>query len=138
MLDFRCIPIPAEVGERWARTGVDDGGNRLRRIVDEARPAEPDGRRLNGTGSPCRHCLRDAKTGQELLLGSYQMPRPKGIYWTPSPILVHAAPCECFARINDVAPIVRNRLYRCARTIATTSASMTLATPATATRSTTR
>jgi hypothetical protein len=45
-----------------------------------------------------------------MLLGSYQMPRPKGIYWTPSPIFVHAAPCEHFGRRNEIAPIVRNRL----------------------------
>jgi hypothetical protein len=110
MTDFRCIPIPTELGERWRHAGVDDGGNRLRRIVAAARPAEPDGSRLNGTGAPCRHCLRDAQPGDELLLGSYRMPRPEGIYWTPSPIFVHAGPCERFARINEIAPIVRNRL----------------------------
>ncbi len=110
MSGFRCIPVPAEVGERWRRTGTDDYGNHLRRMVAQARPVEPDGRRLNGTGLPCRHCLRDAEPGEELLLGSYRMPRPKGIYWTPSPIFVHAVACRPFARVNDVAPIVRNRL----------------------------
>jgi hypothetical protein len=98
------------VGERWGRTGTDDAGNQLRRMVAEERPAEPDGTRANGTGAPCRHCLRDAEAGDELLLGSYMLPRPKGIYWTPSPIFVHAGPCEQFAGINEVAPIVRNRL----------------------------
>ena len=103
MSDFRCMPIPAEVGERWGRTGVDDSGNRLRRMV-----AEADG--SGATGAPCRHCLRDALDGEALLLGSYLLPRPQGIYWTPSPIFVHAGPCEAFARMNEVAPIVRNRL----------------------------
>jgi hypothetical protein len=110
MSDFRCIPIPSDVGARWAHTGVDDSGNRLRRMVADARPAEPDGSRSNGTGAPCRHCLRDADPGDALLLGSYLMPRPKGIYWTPSPIFVHAGPCVPFTQINQVAPIVRNRL----------------------------
>ena len=110
MLEFRCIPIPTEVGGRWGRSGVDDSGNKLRRMVAETRPAEPDGSRQNGTGAPCRHCLRDAEEGEELLLGSYRMPRPQGIYWTPSPIFVHARTCQQFARINEVAPIVRNRL----------------------------
>ena len=96
MADFRCVPIPAEVGERWSRTGVDDNGNQLRR--------------LSVDGKPCRHCLRDTGAGEEVLLGSYQLPRPKGIYWTPSPIFVHAEPCEAFVGINEVAPIVRNRL----------------------------
>ncbi len=93
-----------------ALTGVDDAGNRLRRIVDEARPAEADGSRMNGAGSPCRHCLRDARAGDDLLLGSYQLPRPKGIYWTPSPVFVHAGACEHFAQLNEIAPIVRDRL----------------------------
>jgi hypothetical protein len=110
MPDFRCLPIPTELGPRWNRTGLDDNGNHLRRMVAEERPPEPDGSRVNGTGAPCRHCLRDAEPGEEMLLGSYQMPRPKGIYWTPSPIFVHAAPCEHFGRRNEIAPIVRNRL----------------------------
>ena len=110
MADFKCVAVPAEVGERWRRTGLDDSANRLRRMVDAARPAEPDGSRVNGGGAPCRHCLHDASAGEEMLLGSYDMPRPRGIYWTPSPIFVHAAPCEHFTDINKVAPIVRNRL----------------------------
>ena len=110
MTDFRCIPIPTEVGERWSRTGVDDNGNQLRRMVAEARPVEADGTRQNGTGAPCRHCLCDADEGEALLLGSYELPRPRGIYWTPSPIFVHAEGCEKFAGVNEVAPIVRNRL----------------------------
>lgn len=110
MTDFRCVPVPTELGARWRQAGVDDGGNALRRIVEMGRPAGPDGRRQNGTGSPCRHCLRDAGGGEELLLGSYHMPRPRGIYWTPSPIFVHADDCARFGETNAVAPIVRNRL----------------------------
>jgi hypothetical protein len=30
------------------------------------------------------------------LLGSYHLPLPKGGYWTPSPVFVHAGPCEQF------------------------------------------
>jgi hypothetical protein len=107
---FHCLPIPSEVGERGRRTVIDGGGNRLRRVADATRPAAPDGRRLDGSGSPCRHCLDDAQGGDELLLGFYRLPRPRGIYWMPSPIFVHAGPCEAFARIDGFAPIVRNWL----------------------------
>ena len=110
MPEFRCIPVPTEVGERWRDTGMDDSGNHLRRVVDKARPAEPDGSKVNGAGSPCRHCLRDGRDGEEMLLGSYQMPRPKGIYWTSSPIFVHSGSCERFSATNEIAPILRNRL----------------------------
>ena len=40
-------------------------------------------------------------------LGSYNLPRPRGIYWTPSPIFVHAEPCERFSGEDTIAPIVR-------------------------------
>jgi len=97
MLNFRCIPISTEVGERWSLSGVDDSGNRLRRMVAEPRPAEPDGTRHNGTGAPCRHCLRDAEEGEELLLGSYRMPTSAG-HLLDATIFVHAGPCQQFAQ----------------------------------------
>ena len=33
--------------------------------------------------------------------------RPLGIYWTPSPIFVHAGPCPRYAGTDELAPIVR-------------------------------
>jgi hypothetical protein len=98
MTGFRCVPIPSDISPRWGRTGVDDAGNRLRIV------------HADGSGSPCRHCLRDAEAGEALLLGSYRLPRPTGIYWTPSPIFVHADACERYSSVNEVAPIMRNRL----------------------------
>ena len=95
MTAFRCVPIPTETAERFRRTGIDDNGNTLRRI--EATQA----------GSfPCRHCLRCAQPGEMMLLGSYNLPGPKGIYWTPSPIFVHAEPCPRFESDDTVAPII--------------------------------
>ncbi len=41
-----------------------------------------------------------------MLLGSYNLPRPRGIYWTPSPIFVHADDCPQFAAPGMVAPII--------------------------------
>ena len=96
MTAFRCIPIPTEIAERFRRTGADDNGNTLRRIE-----ATTEG------GFPCRHCLRCAAPGEMMLLGSYNLPRPHGIYWTPSPIFLHAESCPRFAAENQVAPIVR-------------------------------
>ncbi|MCJ2087936.1 DUF1203 domain-containing protein [Methylobacterium sp. E-005] len=42
-----------------------------------------------------------------MLLGSYDLPQPLGIYWTPSPIFLHEVDCPRHAAINEVAPIVR-------------------------------
>lgn len=89
---FRCLPIPTETAARFRRTGVDDRGNRLRRSVADA----PE-------GFPCRHCLRMAQPGEALLLGAFDLPRPQGIYWTPSPIFVHEADCPAYA-VADVIP----------------------------------
>ncbi len=96
MIAFRCIPVPSEVGERFRRTGEDDHRNQVRRIVATASGA-----------FPCRHCLRLAEPGEVMLLGSYDLPRPLGIYWTPSPIFVHEAACPRGGIEDGIAPIVR-------------------------------
>lgn len=96
MTAFRCIAIETEIADRFRRTGQDDNGNQVRRIVATASGA-----------FPCRHCLRLAEPGETMLLGSYNLPRPHGIYWTPSPIFMHDAACRRADTENEVAPIVR-------------------------------
>lgn len=96
MTEFQCIPIETEIAERFRRTGLDDNGNTLRRCVA-----------TEAGGFPCRHCLCLATPGETLLLGSYNLPRPRGIYWTPSPIFLHADACARFDQENTIAPIVR-------------------------------
>ena len=99
MSEFQCIAIPTEVAERFRATGVDDNGNPLRRVEVGA---------VAGSSYPCRHCLRSGVPGETMLLGSYNLPRPRGIYWTPSPIFVHADDCHRFEGESEVAPIVRS------------------------------
>lgn len=94
MARFRCIPVPSAVPEQF-RTGVDGYGNAVR-----AMPARH-------AGAPCRHCLRYAAEGEAMLLGSYALPRPQGIYWTPSPIFVHADPCPAYGAADEVAEVAR-------------------------------
>ena len=96
MPTFACIPIPTEIAERFRRTGIDDNGNKLRRMV-----VTPEG------GFPCRHCLRLGRPGETMLLGSFNLPRPLGIYWTPSPIFLHEAECEQANEPGEVAEIIR-------------------------------
>jgi hypothetical protein len=95
MTAFRCLPIPTATAERWRATGQDDRGNALiRRVAD-------------GPGFPCRHCLALARPGEAMLLGSFNLERPQGVYWTPSPIFLHAEPCPAFAAPNQLAETVR-------------------------------
>lgn len=96
MVPFRCIPIPTETADRFRDTGVDDLGNAVLHLVAET-----------SADAPCRHCLRYAEAGEAMLLGSYDLPRPRGVYWAPSPIFVHAEPCRRFDEHDVVAPIVR-------------------------------
>jgi hypothetical protein len=76
--------------DRFRETGLDDAGNSLHR-------------KLADHPAPCRHCLTDAVQGEPVLLGSYHFGRPKGIYWTPSPVFVHATPST---PLRHLAPTV--------------------------------
>ena len=97
MTAFRCVPVETETADRFRRTGADDGGNALRRME------------ASGMGGfPCRHCLRCAAPGEVVLLGSCSLPRPRGIYWAPSPIFLHAEACPRFDAWGEVAPIIRS------------------------------
>ena len=98
MTSFRCLPIEAATVARFRHSGHDDRGNTLRTLVAAAGAA------------PCRQCLRNAAAGEAMLLGAYDLPAPRGIYWTPSPIFLHAQDCPRFDAADTVAPIVRGRL----------------------------
>jgi hypothetical protein len=99
MSDFRCIALPTETAERFRVTRIGDRGTPA--IVRELAP---------GSRGPCRHCLRFARPGEMLVLVSYDLPRPLGVYWTPSPIFVHAEPCERFTAVNEIPEMVRGTL----------------------------
>ncbi|MDP4004248.1 DUF1203 domain-containing protein [Methylobacterium sp. NEAU K] len=96
MARYRCVPIDEAVAERFRRDARDDFGNPLRRV--EASSAN---------GFPCRRCLHCAEPGEAMLLGSYDLGRPRGIYWAPSPIFLHARSCRGFAAEDVLAPIIR-------------------------------
>lgn len=93
---FRCVPIATDVANRFRLTGQDDHGNAVRRVIA-----------TGGEGFPCRHCLQFGKAGDTMLLGSYNLPKPLGIYWTPSPIFVHEAACARAEAESRLAPILR-------------------------------
>jgi hypothetical protein len=94
MVGFRCVAIPTETAVRWRTSGRDDRDQVLHRRV------------ADGPGFPCRHCLQLGEPGEVMLLGSYALPHPQGVYWTPSPIFLHARDCARFAAVDEIAPIV--------------------------------
>jgi hypothetical protein len=93
MRRFRCIAMPTESAARFRSTGRDDRGNAV-----IARTVEAEG------AAPCRHCLRHGRPGEAMLLGSYDLPRPLGVYWTPSPVFIHAEACPRFEAEDVIAP----------------------------------
>ena len=96
MAPYRSVPIDTAVVDRFRHSGLDDGGNALRRVMVSAL-----------TGFPCRHCLQLGRPGDTMLLGSYHPSRPRGIYWSPSPVFLHAAGCDRFAAEGELPPVVR-------------------------------
>ncbi len=52
-----------------------------------------------------------------MLLASWDLPRPSGVYWTPSPIFLHAEACPRFTAENEIPetvlanPLVSVRSY---------------------------
>lgn len=95
-MHFRCIAIDTATAERFRRTGLDDAGNPVIRRV------------ATGNGEPCRHCLRLAQAGEDILLLSYHLPRPLGVYWTPSPIFLHADSCPAYDGADEIPETVRH------------------------------
>jgi Protein of unknown function (DUF1203) len=98
MSDFRCVPIDTVMAEAIRSQPKDKFGNVIRRVNSDVK------------GLPCRHCLSSSASGEIVLLASYDLPRPKGLYWAPSPIFVHDTACRRYDRVNHVPQIVRERL----------------------------
>lgn len=98
MISFRCLPIPTAAANRFRETRRDDQGNDIQ-VFNRA-----------AGGYPCRHCLKETLGGEEVLLGSYDLSRPRGIYWTPSPMFIHARECPRYGGVDHIPDIVRNRL----------------------------
>ena len=96
MTDFKCVPIGTQVAKALRASPKDPAGNVIRKV--------------DSPGMPCRHCLASSAAGEVVLLASYDLPRPKGLYWTPSPIFVHARDCTGYDRVNEIAPVVAERL----------------------------
>ena len=90
----RYVPMDSSTVERFRQTGLDDGGDSFRQVTAEL------------SVYPCRHCLRRAKPGEQLLLGSYHLELPKGAYWTPSPVFVHQDQCEQFRSESEQPEIL--------------------------------
>ena len=97
-MNFRCIAMDSAVADRFRRSATDDARNRVVRWMSD-----------KDTGFFCRHCLSQPGKGREMLLANYNVDPPKGVYWSPSPIFVHADTDACprFVRQNEIPEAIR-------------------------------
>jgi hypothetical protein len=92
---LRYFAMPTATAAYFRSSGLDDFGNPVRAMIADS-----------DRGYFCRHCLAQPGKGQGVLLGSYNVGRPKGHYWQPSPIFVHDGACPRYEE-NALPPAVR-------------------------------
>ncbi len=83
--NYRMVPLPSEVAQAAREKAVAGASDHVYVTADSP------------TGYPCRHCLRWASPGEELVLFPYPsipLGRP---YAEIGPIFVHVQPCASYA-----------------------------------------
>jgi len=79
---LRIIPLATEAAEAARRTAKAGATDHV--VITADSP----------TGYPCRHCLRWARPGEQVVLFPYAAIPPGRPYSETGPIFVHAAACE--------------------------------------------
>ena len=99
--DSRIIPLPTEIAEA-ARRAIGTGA------ADHALVT------VQSPGSfPCRHCLRWAQPGEDVILFPYASIPAGHPYSETGPIFVHAEPCERYDATREYPAEFRNgRVFR--------------------------
>jgi hypothetical protein len=95
---FQIVAIPSEIAERVRADRVDPQGHPVVAVVDRE------------GGSPCRHCLEDARPGETLLLFSYSPVATDGPYRELGPIYIHERPCARRPASAEIPEQLRRRL----------------------------
>jgi hypothetical protein len=90
-------PIPAGDLHKIRAAGVDEAGNRL------TPQADPEG------GNPLRCCLRETRSGEQVLLIAYTPPGTTGAYAERGPVFIHADPCEGYTTPDRYPPGLSHR-----------------------------
>jgi len=98
---FFIVPLPTELAEKArhaAKSGAEDHA-----VVKVDSP----------TGYPCRHCLRWAKPGEQVILFPHVSIPSGHPYFETGPIFVHAEQCERYSATGEYPIDFRNgRVFR--------------------------
>ncbi|MEZ5871500.1 MAG: DUF1203 domain-containing protein [Nitratireductor sp.] len=91
-MQFRYMAIPTLQARNLQSGGVDAHGNRPERTTSD------------GSGNPCRHCLRDIAGGKGMLIAAYTPFASRQPFAETGPIFVCEKMCE---RHDDTATLPR-------------------------------
>ncbi|MGQ2902296.1 MAG: DUF1203 domain-containing protein [Neoaquamicrobium sediminum] len=92
---IRFVAMPTEQARAYQRGAPDAYGN------------PPERRVSDGSGIPCRHCLRHVAAGEDYLTFAYRpFPTPQP-YAETGPVFLHAAECERAPEGDVLSPMFR-------------------------------
>lgn len=93
---YRVVPLATEVAETARRTAQAGAPDHAYVTADSP------------TGYPCRHCLRWAQPGEQLVLFPYASIPPGHPYSETGPIFIHAQPCPRYEAKGEYPADFRN------------------------------
>lgn len=93
------IAMPAADAEHLWNGGADAYGR------------QPETKTSDGPGHPCRHCLKNIDTGEELLLLAYRPFPELQPYAETGPIFLHKQPCRRYAAEEVLPPMLSSTDY---------------------------
>ncbi len=97
MAKLTFVPLPPDIVAHYRAGGLDANG----------RPPEPCV--SNGSGNPCRACLRDIAYGEPMLIVGHKPFASTQPYAETGPIFLHAKACEPPAEASAVPPVIAER-----------------------------
>ena len=92
---FRVVALPTEIAQAARKAAANQ-------LPDHAIVAAD-----SSTGYPCRHCLRFAAAGEQLVLFPYVSIAPGRPYAESGPIFVHLDPCMRYAQTSGYPDALR-------------------------------
>ena len=94
--NFRIVPLATEIAETARRVAASGAPDHAVITVDSPR------------GYPCRHCLRWAQPGEQVILFPFAAIPAGRPYSESGPIFVHADPCERYSATGEFPADFRN------------------------------
>ena len=97
MMKFKFVALPTEAVRPLQAGGPDANGQLPEVMVSD------------GSGNPCRHCLRDIPAGEGMLVLAYRPFPTVHPYAEAGPIFLCAAPCERHPESREMPELFRSR-----------------------------